>query len=106
MKLKCSNKIYHENKGLWDDHDDIVKLVNKFNVNKERPKEKHKSEKEDGPSEEIFSINKMLKRCEIKVQKSEQETYKSKVCMYHSYGSCEHCLSCHLYILLLTAKNR
>ena len=70
IKLKCSNKIDHENKDLWDDHDDIMKLVKKFNVNKERLKEKIKREKEDDPSEEIFNIDKMLKICEIKVKKS------------------------------------
>ena len=104
MKLKCSNKIYHENKDLWDDHDDIMKLIKKFNVNKERPKEKIKSKKEDDPSEEIFSIDKMLKSCEIKVQKSKQETSKSKVCKYHSYGSCKCGSSCHFVHYLQNPK--
>ena len=46
----------------------------------------------------------MLKRCKIKVQKSEQETYKTKVCKYHSYGSSKRGSSCHFVHSLVDCK--
>ena len=84
MRSECSYNIYYDNKDLWDYHDDIMKLIEKFNANRRRVKNKIEKEKQEDPSKEIFSVDKELEGCKIKTEQPKKET--NNVCKYHSKG--------------------